>query len=410
MLQQKDKLHDSVRDATMQFVRLRVLIATLLLGTAVSAHAEELTMYWSFKNNQMPVQTTTAHLTKVEQTSEGIHVIAQKEGFLIWQDNPIPRHIDVITMKIRSATTFQAGFMWKPKDQHSDSLYRLPFVIRASEIAQDVHINVNYFSNWDWQTKAFGLLIPANSELIIEDVSFRRWSPFEKLIEGWKSFWTFDNYRAYSINFLWGPIIATSGPARAVLYNNLPPYGWFGSHIFYSLLGLALLAGLCIRLVSRNKELALGVIAATFVGIWMMFDVRMGLELMSYAFDDIQTYVLQEGEEQTLRTHGNFYAVINEALPAIRMYDSFTLRSGPNSVYYPHLRYQAYPTKLIPEGEDATGVPLWAIFERREFVVDEEGYLLRIPDRAHPETAERIAGPGKVIMQFDPSSFLYEVR
>ena len=55
---------------------------------------------------------------------------------------------------------------------------------------RDIDVVLSDYTTWDWRTDAFGIMFPPGTELILEEMNFRHWTPMERLIGGWKSFWT----------------------------------------------------------------------------------------------------------------------------------------------------------------------------------------------------------------------------
>jgi hypothetical protein len=387
----------------MPSVPWRFCTAALFLVLFASvAHGEDIQL-WNFRGT-MPIQTSIGGLTKAETTPEGLLIQTDVEGFIMWANQPIKTPTEVLTMRVKSPSQIGAFFMWTSPAGEEQFTFEIPFIIPATtEVPKDVNIIPSNFPTWDWRAEKVAIRFPAGANVLIEEATLRHWSTMEKFIEGWKSFWTYDTFRAYSINFLWGPLIATNAPARGVMFDTLPPFAWSATRIFYGLLLLAAVIGLVVRFLGKNAALGFGIFAAVFVGCWVIFDIRMGAEIIDYAFDDIDSYVKKEGNNQTLRSHGNLYAIINEALPVINQYDRYVLIYPAGSVYFANVRYMAYPSVPVREEDNAENVKLWAVFERRDILIDENNRLYK---KVGTGTVV-LSPPGKIVKQLAADVFLF---
>jgi len=380
--------------------RIHTFVAIALLTIATTAHAEDID-FWNFRN-QIPRETKVNNLTQAKTIPEGLHVKTDTDGFLVWPALNGPAEVLTIRARVGKPTT--AYFLWQPTTPGEEGMYQIPFTITEAE----TNVMLSDYTFWDPSTTAIGMRFTPGSEVIIEDMTFRHWTPMEKMIESWKSFWTFDDFRAYSINFLWGPLVTGNGPAREALFDNLPPLGWSATRIFYGIFVVTGVIALFIGFILKKRSLGLGVFMTVFIFLWALFDVRMGLEILSYVYDDFTTYVTKEGEDQILRTHGNTYAVINDMLPVISKEEKFVLMTRSGAPSYPNIRYMAYPSIAVLDGQDRTGVKLWVIFDRPDFTVDDRGRLVRAADPAvFPGGKEILTGTGRIVLDYNSGTFLY---
>ncbi len=382
---------------TFSVHRFLPLAALFFLTLAPVVHAEQIDM-WDFTVGQhMP--DGSQELSVVERVPEGLHVQTSTNGFLIWQ-TPLVHPVDVLTLKIRSAHQVTAGFLWHPKEDRFIQLQR-DFTIPQSSEWHNAHLTTSTWPDWNWQTDEIGIGFPAGTDLVIESMTWRRYSLAEKLATAWQSFWTFDDFRVYSINFLWGPLLATNPIVLADMYDYLPPTPWSVTRIFYALIGLSALIGAIFFAFDRQggKRIFLLLIACTTVASWLVFDLRMGVELMDYAFNDYQTYVQPADEDKTFRTHGSFYTVAQKMLPTIRQYDRYVLHIDNSSPFYANMRYITYPSLALRPDENTDGVKLHVMIERKDIrVVDG-----RLVDRNN----EVLSGSGQILETIEPGSFLF---
>lgn len=384
-------------------MRARIIAGFILCCVALVANAEEID-FWNFRGS-MPKNALVNDLTRAEVTPEGILIQTQTEGYIGWSDQPLEGPVDVISLRIRSPRTIDAVFLWKPLDPTLEGMYQERFIIPASgDFASEIHISLGNLPNWDWRTQQIAFLFAPGTSIIIEEMNLHHWTPMEKLTEVWKSFWTFDTFEIYSINFLWGPLTTTNPVARAHLFDSLPPVALSALRIFYAILAASAVGGFIAGLYLRRKNMMLGAFAYAFIALWLLFDVRMGTEILLYAKRDINSFVMKEGTTQTLRSHGNLYAALQQALPIIRAHDRFALFEQAGSPYFNNIRYQSYPSVPVLENQPTDGIRLWAVFERRDMGVENA----RIWKKADtPSGREYISGTGSIVWRFDDRTFLF---
>ncbi len=383
---------------------MRIIAGLTLCCVALIAHAEAID-FWNFRG-AMPRETGVSGLTKADITDDGLLIQTHQEGWIGWDNHPLSSPVDVITVRLLSATPVRATLLWQPTDGTEGGLYQAPFDIPSTgDFSQNVDIVVSNYQNWDWETERFALLFPANTSIIIEEINLRHWTPMEKIIETWKSFWTFDKFDIYSINFLWGPLTTTNPVARAHLFDNLPPFGWSALRILYAMMSIAIVVSLIIAFVKQKKELGLGVFFVTFAALWIVFDLRMGAEIISYARTDIREFILKENAEKILRTHGNLHAAVERSIEVIKQYDRFVLFAPNPSPHFSLIRYMAYPSVLVTPDQPTEGVRLWAVFQRSDIGVDEQGHLWKKTDSSTGR--DILTGTGEIVLQFDDYNYLF---
>lgn len=379
----------------------RALLAMTLAILPLQAGAEDFT--WNFRG-ELPKDATVHQLSRAQITREGLVIDTQTDGYIIWEDSPLTGPADVITIRARTTRAVEAALLW-PEPGHPDNLIQLPFVIPEGKDTQEIDVTVRNYREWDWRAQRFGIGFPKGTNVLIEEMQFRHWSASEKLVEAWKTFWTFDTFRPYSINFLWGPLIATNPVSRAELFDTLPPRAHSAVWIFYGLIVLSGVAALFLHFGKENRALRnawglLGIVW-TFGTCWTLFDLRMGVELLSYAIEDLRSFVLAPIEEQSLRTHGPFYAIAQEITPDLMRAGRYGILASEGAPYYANLRYMTYPSIPVREGEDTSDVRLWFVMERPDVTVDSNGRLRK--------GAEVLTGTGRILRAFDDIAFLFEV-
>lgn len=372
-------------------------IALFFLALAPVSHAEEIDA-WDFRTT-LHLPDSLPGITMAEKQTGGIAVNTAADGFLVW-NTPFLHPVDVLTLRIRSEKPATIGLVWHPLEDANLQVQR-DMDIQAGPSVQDIHLSLHDWKSWNWQTEKIGLALPAGSAVLIEQMIWRRYSFMEKMSIAWDSFWTFDEFRAYSINFLWGPLIAFNPVALSELYQYLPPPSWSVTRIFYAVMGIGVLIGLLFYAFDRQggKKILLCSIFGTLAILWLVFDARMGLELLSYAVTDYKTSVAPPVEDRTFRSHGNLYTMAHTLLGNIRQYDRYVLFAPEPSPFYSNFRYITYPSVALQPDQDLTGVKLWAVLRRQDIrVVD--GHLV-------DGNGTVLTGTGKVIQVYSADTFLF---
>ncbi len=381
----------------------RSIISAVLLCATVTAHAEEI-IPWNFRGN-MPRDAQTTPQTTAEITEDGLRIATEADGYIVWGNGPMDGPTDVITIRAAAAKDTEGSVLWQEKGATPDQLIQAYFRIPGDGFMHDVHVIVSSYPQWNWQTDQFALAFPAGSDVIIEEIQFRHWTIYERITELWRSFWTFDSFRSYSINFLWGPLIATNSVLRTEMFESLPPLAWAIGRVLYPLFFAVAIVCWIVGRMKRNGNVGLGLFMIFFSFCWLVFDIRMGSEIMSYAITDIRAYVLADDDQKKLRAFDSVYAKANALFPHIREHETFTLLSPVPSVYYPVFRYNAYPSVIVPDPA-GIDVPAWVVIDRPDLEVDDAGYL-RV--RGAVGTGSVIAGPGTVTATFNDQTFLFVV-
>ncbi|MBI1812389.1 hypothetical protein HYR82_01235 [Candidatus Peregrinibacteria bacterium] len=377
-----------------------MLLGLFLLPFA--AHAEQSTV-WNFQNADALKPWNVQGLS-VDPTAEGFHITGQ--GGMI-RDTLLSHPVDVVDVTFARSQAASIALLWHVPGAPQQEVIQLPVQLNGAQ-PETIPIDLSRYPQWDRNTDVFGLGFPLNTDLVLQSMTLRGWSLGEKIAEAWRSIWTFDEEKAYSINFLWGPILVTNPVARAQLYQTLPPFGWSVNRVFYAVIALAGIAiagaAICRGVPLRDRSgrrpyilTFLGIVAA----LWLLYDVRMGSELLSYAAKDYRTEISQPPGQRIFRNYENFYDIVDRSLPFLTR-DRRYVMEVPKGIE--HLMTVAlsmtYPsTPLFPEENVGPEIHTWLIFRRGDIHVNDHGQL------AQGSTV--LSPPGRTVMQFDPTSFLF---
>ena len=135
------------------------------------------------------------------------------------------------------------------------------------------------------------------------------------------SFWTFDTYRPYSINFGWGPQIAATTPERLTMFDSLPPHALSATYLLYGVMIAAflivlLVAYTIVSVQTRRRFLVTGLLSVLAVS-WIVMDARMGSEFLSWMWKDYHQYIAAPVETRTFRDRGRFYDFAEFVTPLV---------------------------------------------------------------------------------------------
>jgi len=385
---------------TLSVRTLFSFIALFFLALAPVSHAEQ-TDVWDFRTDQH-LPASVVGLTMAEKQPEGIHVQTSQNGFLIW-NTPFVHPVDVLTLRLRSKKPVTIGLLWHPTENLDEQVQR-DIDIPASETTHIMSLSLHDWKSWNWKTAKIGIGLPMGTDIVLEEMIWRQYSFTEKMANAWASFWTFDEFRAYSINFLWGPLLGFDPVALEELYDHLPPTAWSVTRIFYALLGICALIGVVFSLFDRKngRHILLWSVFGTLGICWLLFDMRMGAELMSYAVTDYKTFVQPPDEDKMFRTHGNFYTLAERMMPLIARYDRYVVYTREQMPFYSNLRYLTYPSIALRPDQDTSGVKLWVMIDRGDIRVEN--------NRLVDGNGTILSGTGTVIANYDTGSFLFATQ
>ncbi len=242
-------------------------------------------------------------------------------------------------------------------------------------------------------------------------MDLRGWNALEQAAEAWRSFWVFDTFSAHSINFLWGPLVAFNAHARERLFATDPPVAMSADRYFYYAFALAALAiGGWWFARGRHRGRAtdsplrgrphVAALLIVFAALWILYDARMGLEFLGYAWNDYATWYRAPAEQKVFRSYENIYRIVDAVVPRLQTEEHYGVLVPPNTNTYGVLKYRTYPVTPYEAGEDASAANVWVVIRRGDAHVDAQGRLT-LGDRI-------LSRPGRITRQFDDTSFLFE--
>lgn len=367
------------------------MIGFVLALTPSLSHAET-TMTWDFQKPEA-VMPVVNGLTTVEKTSEGLHIKTFQDGLIGWQNPPLPK-TDAVYLYVKNALPAEAAFMWQPKNAAPGDLLQLFFTSPKTETFERVVVVPSDYDQWTEKTPVVAFGFPAGTDMVIQKVEWKSWSPGEKLVTAMKSIWTFDVLSQYGINFLWGPLFTTNPATLETIYDGLPPKGVSGMRVVYAVIIAALIAAGIFLLMDR-KERAVLTVVTTVAGLWLLLDARMGAELLSYAITDIRS-----PEFRTLSDVPTITEKTQELLKD-KTASSVVLLEPAGNTYIAHTRLKLYPLDVASYSEALKIQPkrAWLVLHRPD---------IKVENGAVTTDAGRIlSSAGTVLERFGNDSFLF---
>jgi hypothetical protein len=369
----------------------------LLIALALPAFAHAMTIQsFTFDRNSLNATWQGFGPVEVERGADAIILRSSGTG-AVFTDQPLVLLPDAAVLLTTSEKPINGYFIWIYEKDELQINHSIPITIRAgNRVTTQFEIR---HPSWREGPKSFGIAIPSGSTLAINGMEMITWSPAEKLGEMLASFWTLDEYRAYSINFLWGPQIGTNTIQRSQLYDFQPPQAFSGTKAVHIGLVLVLIV-LAVRYWSgdraKRKHRIICSWAMAFLCAWLLLDVRMGVEFLSWVWHDAATYITQPAGERTFRDRDRFYDFAEFAKPLVADRQSYVFFAQSVWPFLGNMRYITYPS--IPGNafdEDDT----WVIYNRPDVYVGENGALML--------GENQITQPGRVIGRFDDGSFVF---
>lgn len=369
-------------------VRFALTIAALLFPVASLAATTESFDFSAPPHARWQVQGWTG----VRQTGEGLSVETSKDGAWV-MTLPSAFRAQTVRLTTSAAKTTSALILWDKRDGGTEMI-QLPLTIEAGTEPRTQSINLTRYPEWNPGTKRFGLALPAGSRVTLHGMELVRYSLLERAAAAARSLTRTDRFQAFSINFLWGPLVAFTPEELAHLYEGQPPSSWSLMRFVFLLLVAASLAAAFLRRTGRTLLLA------TFCSLWIVLDVLMGAELTGYALHDWNSYLRKPVSERVFRDREHYYSTMEQSAPWLMQEPSFGFLSS-----WPVLgsvRYFTFPSRpLTPDDAGSMDVKRWLVFSEPRGSIGDDGRLLL---KGVP-----ISPPGRVVKSFGTGSFLFEV-
>lgn len=387
------KVRFRIYTADMRHLRIALFSLVLLLPMHGWAMREKL---YEFRVGGVNVQWEGKGPIEMQRHDQGIILTTDAEtGAVLTSDDPgfLADAGSVVVSSPRDAELF---FAWVLMSDPEARTFAVSIPISAGANQRGAFA-LTHHRFWKEGKKQIGIILPPHTTILLQSITLQRSNIVEKLFSGLASFWVFDRYRPYTINFLWGPQFEPISSIYDRIYYTQPPttISWvmiFSICIAFSLGALLLLAP---KYGDRRGWIARRVFIV-FACIWLLLDLRMGMEFLSWISHDVTTYTMKSADDREFRDRDKFYDFAEFVKPLVADRTDYIFLATYPWPYLGNMRYLTYPALPgISFDRDDT----WVIYMRPDIRVSPDMYLLA--------DGVKVAGPGTVLGIFDDSSFVY---
>jgi hypothetical protein len=361
---------------------------------------------WLFRTGNDIEAWNAVGAETAELTSEGITFDVDKQ-VIFYRKLPegFHEHVDGISVRYNATGLDEVSLQLIRPDESGGigKRFRLYFPIKKGLTTE--YVPLNFYPKDIAGTEYIAMSFDGNAKNVsFDSVRFLHYTPLEKLVGAWTSFWKLQPFTPFSINIILGPTVTTDrGPYEDFtmwrqLSISINAYLIVG----FALFGIALLFyGVWIRrkhhvVWDDVRRRTLRLFFLTLAVVWILYDARMGIEYVRNVYNDHAQYVFAAAEDRTFRDVGNFYDFVAFVKPLIADRDAYEVFLAEEWPYFGILRYETFPHRPNP------GEPIfdtWVIYNRTDITVADDG---RLHFNDQP-----ISKPGEVLGQFDARSFVF---
>jgi hypothetical protein len=353
-----------------------------------------------FRNGQVPGEWSIADIDTPQPTNDGILLHAPvKQGVFIGTMD-IPHDVQALQWSIIAAKPTKVSIAWHPKGSGDSAAVLLPFMVPKAGL-NVIDLSMDAYAQWEnGHIDRLGIVLPAGTQVAVQEIRFREWGYGEKIISILRSFWIFDSYLPNSINFLWGPVIAFNPIGAQHMFRSMPPSGRSGMWLIY-IIGICAAMSVVVARKWQKRSLTWTAFGLIALSLWLIMDIRMGTELLSYAYRDMQNFVLAPQTTQSLRSYESLNAAIENVRSDISGEGTYVAIGPEPSPFFTILRYFLYPA-LPVKPEHAKPGQFWFIYERSDVQMGDDM-------RLHHH-GEAISSAGILVKRIGQFTFLFRTH
>ncbi len=332
-----------------------------------------------------------------QKTPYGIHIRASSDGSI---RTTLPTTFGAHTLSVTTVSPrpVEAVFLWE-SDGDGGAMVRLPVVIPASTEPKETRVDLTQYAQWNPLTTRIGFGLPKGADVTLVDLTLIRYTFLERLQWAARSVLHTDTFQIFSINFLWGPLIAFTPEEYLHTYEGQPPTSVSIMRFVYALLLLTVAAWWVLRIKGHTAKASL-LLVSVVCGLWVLFDLRMSAELVGYGMQDWRTYLSKPAAERVFRDRLHYYRTMEQSTPWLQQTPQYGLLS-PWPIMG-NIRYFTYPSvPVVPKNADE-GITHFIVFDDPTITLGADGRLL--------QNGTPVSAPGSIVQEFQPHTFLFQTR
>ncbi len=377
--------------------RILLLSALLIPATAFAANVT----VWDFTETQNVQGWINQGLDTITETPQGLQISTQNEGQ--FRRDVEPGQYEALDIHYSSSAPVQMILLWQDP-QTPDQATGIPLTLPPSPIPSTVSVNLKGVDGWNANTTKIGFQFGAGTTLVLSKITLTRWNMLEHAWYAFLSPWKFDAVRAYTINFVWGPLIAFTPAEIDQMFWNIPPRTFSVNWYLYGILALALIITIYAShsAGTHDKHRWWMRFFVLFFFLWIFYDIRMSAELASYVKTDYETFYTKSFAEQQYRDRGFFIQFIEAIRPVVEKEKSFVFLPFQGYPYMGESRYLLYPSNPLNPDAVQPDTTLWVVFNRPEVRMNETGQLTA--------NGQVLSGTGAMVQEFAPGTFLFKTQ
>ena len=373
-------------------------IGMLLLLLVPCGAAAETTIEWDFSNKQFQRDWQVSGNPSFEATQEGLIIFANDKTLFGRSIDPQNR-IEVISLDYKTEEAIEGWIYWHVPGSEEEDLMRVPLLFSPTEGVGNVSVNMTEYKK-RIHADFVGIGMPTGSALLIQNITLMSWNPGEKLIEALKSFWTFDQRKPSSVNFLWGPHIVFNPRARELLFTVTAPTEESANRYFYLVMILGIVWGFIkIRKRPASKKKVLTTLFMMMAVLWVFYDFRMGSEFFGYMQRDYRTYWSRPIGERTFRERSYFNDFAAGITPLVQDSEKYIFTAPHRWPFLGLVRYYTYPSVPTHPFQEEERVDTWVVYKRPDIQINNRGEL--------ENEGIILSTPGKILHEFEEGSFIF---
>lgn len=382
----------------------RAFLGGILTAAVLFAPAADAAMLttWDFTGGKS-IEGWQIDGLDVRQGPDGLHI---RGTGVMMRLVDATHHIDAVNLVFARSVASPGVFAWHRQRAPGNEFMQLGINLSTGGPV-NMEIPLHKIPEWDPWADIVGLRFETNEEIVLSGIEFKGWSMLEKLQHGWTSFWKIDQTLAFSINFLWGPLVAFTPQEIVTLYDTQPPSAWSAYRIILPILLIIGLLCLAYYVFERARgrsvrKRATTIFFVAFAVFWVLGDLRMGYEFMHNYAKDLQTYGLAEPGSKKFRNLLSFHDGLEQNIDLLTSVDTYVVYAPDGSPMRKMAGYRTYPiSRPAFDDEPSLEQSVFYVFYDSRVSVNEKNELVK--------NGVVVSRPGRVASRIDDNAYIFIV-